>query len=233
MEEEEVKKIAVHVCDTERQRALACCSEFGVTMQNTAGIDEIVPKAMGMKGVEVDFTLLEKGKGPNEVEVKSRPQRIDLSAIPVHDKAQYVSGASTKSSMGSDDFIHFDIGDGQEFQQLRFNHKVRRKLRRALDLAETKKEQLVREKATRLLEQQGQRIPEILHTPIRPAANKGHRILPSGKIETQKMERVRSRMALLEFNNRMRVLRKQAKETAILAGLRKHAEATGRILLSE
>lgn len=40
-------------------------------------------------------------------------------------------------------------------------------------------------------------------------------------------------MDLAEFNTRMRVLRRQAKEAAIYAGLHKHAEVTGRIPTDE
>ena len=40
---------------------------------------------------------------------------------------------------------------------------------------------------------------------------------------------MRSRLELAEFNKIMKVLRRQAKQTAIEAGLRKHAEVMGRI----
>ena len=229
LEDEESKKIAIYVCDVERQRAMAFCRELGLTLQNTAGVDEIKPKAMGMKGIEVDFNSLEKGEGRNEVEMKHRVKRADLSDLPDDNKAQYISSAPAGSRSTQEEFIELDVGDGVDFQQLQYNHKVRRKLRRAIDMAEARKEQLVRERAKDLLERQGTTVPAMLHRPVRPVTNKGHRLLANGKVETAKMERIRSRTALLDFNLRMRVLRAQAREAAIFAGLRKHAEATGRI----
>ena len=229
LEDEESKKIAVYVCDIERQRAMAVCKKMGLSLQNTTGVDQIKPKAMGMKGIEVDFDSLEKGKGRNEVELRNGAKRIDLSDIPDHNVAQYVSGKPTTPRVAPEDFIELDVGEGQDFQQLKYNHKVRRKLRRAIDIAESKREQLVRDRVMEELVRQGKTIPAILHRPVRPVTNKGHRIIGNGKIETAKMERIRSRTALLDFNLRMRVLRGQAREAAIFAGLRKHAEATGRI----
>ena len=66
-------------------------------------------------------------------------------------------------------------------------------------------------------------------TQLKPLNVKGHRILDNGRVETAKQERVRARMELTEFNSNMKVLRRQAKEAAIYAGLKKHAELTGKI----
>ena len=69
-------------------------------------------------------------------------------------------------------------------------------------------------------------------TCIRPVNVRGQRILKNGTLETTKRERVRTRIELTEYNRAARVLRKQAKQTAVEAGLRKHAELTGKLSLT-
>ena len=128
-----------------------------------------------------------------------------------------------------DEFIKLDVGHGQDFQTLNFNHKLRRKLRRAIDNAESRKEMLVRERTIEYFKNRGDDVPPILLTSLKPLNVKGHRILDNGKLETAKQERVRARMELTEFNLQMKVLRRQAKDAAVYAGLKKHAVLTGKI----
>jgi len=53
--------------------------------------------------------------------------------------------------------------------------------------------------------------------------------MPDGTLETAKQERVRSKVELAEFNKMAKVLRRQAKEMAVEAGIRIYLELMGRI----
>ena len=230
LEDEEAKKIAVELSIIQRKRALACCASLGFTLENTEGINDIKPKALGMKGVEVDFNTIDKGERRSNIKVLASSMRLDLSSVPEYSKAEYVSFSQRNSQPGQPgDFIQLDVGEGQDYESLNYNHKLRRKLRRALEYAEVRKEMLVRQRALDYHEKKGLEAPAILRTEAKPTSIRGQRILENGSLETAKQERVRARMELAEFNARMRVLRRQAKEAAIYAGLRKHAEVTGRI----
>lgn len=189
---------------------------------------------MGMRGLEVDFEAFEKlNKLRSDTEPKTTSRRVDLSAIPQDGKAEFVPSGRSDGQGNAEEFISFDTGEGQDFEKLNFNHKVRRKLRRAIEHAEIEKEVLVRQHALQACQDRGLEVPAILRTDTRPNNSKGQRILENGTIESAKQERVRARMELADFNARMRVLRRQAKEIAIYAGLRKHAELTGRIPIEE
>lgn len=229
MEDEESKKIAVDINVMERKAALDCCTALGFTVANTSGTDEIKPKALGMKGVEVDFNAIEAGATRSTIKSKTNSKRVDLGSISKDEKATYVGTGNRGDNGDAEDFITLDVGEGQDHETLNYNHKLRRKLRRAIDDAEIRKETLVRQHAIDYYKDKGMEPPAELLTPYKPLNVKCARILENGTLETAKQERVRARMELAEFNTQMRVLRKQAKEAAIYAGLKKYAELTGRI----
>lgn len=233
IEDEESKKIAVDINALERKAALDCCAALGFTLANTTGVDEIKPRALGMKGVEVDFDAIEIGESRGDVKPKKSNSRVNLSDVPDHAKAEYISTGQRSEDGEPEDFIKLDVGEGQDFETFNYNHKLRRKLRRAIDNAEIRKEMLVRQRALDHCDQKNMEVPPVLKTPYKPINVKGQRILENGTLETAKQERVRARLELAEFNTQMRILRKQAKEAAIYAGLRKHAELIGKIPLSD
>ena len=233
VEDEESKKIAVDINILERKVALDYCAALGFTLANTTGVDDIKPRVLGMKGVEVDFDTIKTAETRRDVKPKNANCRVNLGDVPDHPKAEYVPTGQRSENGDLEDFIKLDIGEGQDFETLNYNHKLRRKLRRAIDDAEIRKEMLVRQRALEYYNDKNMEIPPHLTTSYKPINAKGQRILENGTLETAKQERVRARLELAEFNSQMRVLRKQAKEAAILAGLRKHAELTGKIPLVE
>ena len=234
VEDEESKKIAVDINAVERKVALDFCAALGFTLANTPGVDEIKPRALGMKGVEIDFDAIEIGENRSDVKPKKSSKRVDLSDVLEHTKAEYIPNSQRNEVEGEpEEFIKLDVGEGQDFETLNYNHKLRRKLRRAIDNAQIRKEILVRQRALDYYHEKGADAPSELRTPYKPVNAKGQRILENGTLETAKQERVRARMELAEFNTQMRVLRKQAKDAAMYAGLRKHAELTGKITPSE
>lgn len=229
LEDEESRKIAVDVNIMERQAALDHCASLGFTLANTSGVDEIKPRARGMKGVEVDFNAIEVSESRTDVKPKHGSKRVDLSNVPKDAKAAYIPSGQRGDGGDLEEFIKFDAGEEHDFKALSYNHKLRRKLRRAIDNAEISKEILVRQRAIDYYKEKGLEVPALLQTPPKPLNISGQRILDNGMFETAKQERMRARMELAEFNTQMRVLRKQAKDAAIYAGLRKHAELTGKI----
>ena len=232
IEDEESKKIAVDISTLERKMALELCAALDFTLANTAGVDEVKPRALGMKGIDVDFDTIEVGESRSDVKPKKANSRVNLGDVPDHAKAEYINTGEQSDDGELQDFIKLDVGEGQDFERLNYNHKLRRKLRRAIDNAEICKEMLVRQRALDLYHGQNIEVPPELRTPYKPINIKGQRILENGMFETAKQERVRARMELAEFNIQMRILRKQAKEAAIYAGLRKHAELMGKIPFS-
>ena len=186
-----------------------------------------------MKGVEVDFDAIEIGESRSDVKPKKANSRVNLGDVPSHAKAEYIPTTRRGEDGEPEDFIKLDVGEGQDFETLNYNHKLRRKLRRAIDNAEIRKEMLVRQRAYDYCNEKKIEVPPELTTPYKAINVKGQRILENGTFETAKQERVRARMELAEFNSQMRILRKQAKEAAIYAGLRKHAELTGKIRSSD
>ena len=186
-----------------------------------------------MKGVEVDFDAIEIGESRSDVKPKKANSRVNLGEVPNHAKAEYIPTTRRGEDGEPEDFIKLDVGEGQDFETLNYNHKLRRKLRRAIDNAEIRKEMLVRQRACDYCNEMNIQIPPVLTTPYKAINVKGQRILENGTFETAKQERVRARMELAESNSQMRILRKQAKDAAIYAGLRKHAELTGKIKSSD
>jgi len=252
-EEEESKKIAIEVNEAERARAMELCASLGFTLENTEGVSDIKPKALGMKGQEVDFDAIEPSDKAGTIRLKDppliqqqqkpkTPKRVDLGGIsgnarpliPHARKHKHIQAEETPADGA--DFLKLDIGPDNDdsnhhHQALSYNHRLRRKLRRALDNCLIAQETLVREACIAHLHNTSPDapIPPILKTAYKPTNTRGARILESGALETAKQERVRARVELAEFNKYMKVLRRQAKQKAIEAGLRKHAEATGRI----
>ena len=230
LEDEESKKIAVDVNIMERQVAMEHCAALGFTLSNTPGVDEIKPRAFGMKGVEVDFDAIEIGESRSDVKPKVNSNRVDLGSAPKDQKATYIpTGDRREGTVNAEEFIKLDIGEGQDFETLNYNYKLRKKIRRAIDNAEIQKESLIRQRAIDYYKEKDMETPPILETALKPVITKGQRILENGLFETAKQERVRARIDLAEFNTQMRVLRKQAKDASIHAGLRKYAEVTAKV----
>jgi hypothetical protein len=244
MEDEERKRLAVQVNRHNRKDALEAAAALGFTLENVEGVDEIQPKTTGMKGLQIDFDKLEyDGDRPSgliiaEEKLRERPKgnRVDLGAVP--DESQVSSVFARKhasgpnaNTLGQQDFVGFDkdASRGPEAQAISYNHKVRRKLRRAMEGAKIRKEMLVRSKAIEHCEKNGLEIPATLTTPENPVSIRGQRTLPSGLLENAKQERTRAKVELTEFNKQARVLRKQAKEMAVEAGIRIYLELMGRI----
>ena len=148
----------------ERKAALDLCQALGFTIENTPGTDEIKPKALGMKGVDVDFDAIEKSDRQGDIRLKkptanSSSKRVDLSKAAKSGKVEYISTGPNEAQDEGNEFIEFEVGQGQEYQTLNFNHKVRRKLRRAIDNAEIKKEMLVRDRTIEHLKGKGEEVP--------------------------------------------------------------------------
>lgn len=261
-EEEESKKIAIKVNETERAHVMELCASLGFTLENTAGVSDIKPKALGMKGQGIDFDAIEPSDKAGTIRLKDpslaqqhqhqqhqqqklkTPKRVDLGGIsgnarpliPLARKRNLIKAEEEETSTNGADFLKLDIGpddddDNHHHEALSYNHRLRRKLRRALDNCLIAQETLVREACIAYLHTHhpDAPLPPILKTAYKPINARGARILENGGLETAKQERVRARVELAEFNRYMKVLRRQAKQKAIEAGLRKYAEATGRI----
>ena len=241
MEDEERKKLATEITLKHRRDAMKVCEELGFTLHNVEGVTQVQPRALGMKGVDVDFSQLEfVGDNPSGLRVaskepkKEKPKgnRVDLGAIAPETMTKTVYGPyNTTGNPGSLDqnFVEFEDDAGQEYQQLNFNHRLRRKLRRAMEAAQVKKELLVREASIKHCEERSLEVLPVLRTPTKPENVRGQRTMPDGTLETAKQERVRSRVELAEFNRNAKILRAQAKQKAGEAGIRIYLELMGRI----
>ena len=236
VEEAQAKKIAIDLSRYRRQRAMDCCVQLGYTLENTPGVDEITPRALGMKGHAVDFEAIQANglltAEDNHTNGKSgskSKKRVDLSTVPEHATSYLAAKDDASNSSTEDEFIKLDDVNDQDNEALKFNHKTRRKLRRAIESAQIRKELLVRERAREHYVKQGLKPPPELETLARPISKRGQRLQENGTFETAKAERGRLRLELTEFNKAARVLRKQAKEISLEAGLRVYAEMTGRI----
>jgi hypothetical protein len=203
------------------------CAQLGFTLENVEGVAEIQPRVLGMKGMEVDFGMIEVGDAPSALKMKSN--RVNLGVISDESKALHLKTAEQDEEELMQDFIKFEEGEGQDFEALTYNHRLRRKLRRAIIAADIKKELLVREKTIQYLTDNNMEVPPVLKTSGKVVNERQPRTLPNGLLETAKQERVRLRVELTEFNVSARVLRAQAKEKATYAGLRIYAELTGQI----
>jgi hypothetical protein len=242
MEDEERKKLAIQVTHKNRREAMEVCEGLGFTLHNVDGVTEIQPRALGMKGMDVDFSKLEfVGETESGLRVTSKEEkkrekpkgnRIDLGAIAPESVTHTMYGPyNTSGNPASLDqnFVEFGDEGGHEYQQLNYNHRLRRKLRRAMEAAQVKKELLVREAAIKHCEESNIEVPSVLRTSAKPENTRGQRTMPDGTLETPKQERVRSRVELAEFNRNAKILRAQAKEKAIEAGIRIYLELMGRI----
>lgn len=260
-EDHEAKAIAVELNTFQRRVAMAVCGDLGFTLENTEGVQDIVPIVRGLKGKSIDWDNLEIGKG-TDIQLKGQKSaysaasnRVDLSKAAGEGSLHYIGGGNNMEIddigfAGDDDgneedddedddlaanqdMLKLDVGDDQAHENVNFNHRTRRKIRRALDNQQIQREVLVREKAIKYLEEQGLPVPSILRSSPKPVHEKGARLLENGSLETEKQERIRQRIELTEFNNNAKVLRRQAKEIALEAGLRVYAEMTGRIAKPE
>jgi hypothetical protein len=188
-----------------------------------------------MKGKEVDFDAIQIGTRPSELKIKdeklakqfkpgTQGNRVDLGRMADEWKVKEVLYDEDTPEEMEGDYVGFDFGDEaaneQQFEALNYNHKLRRKLHRALEAAQIEKEKLVRAKAREHCEQNGLLVPPELAAEYKPIKLVGKRILADGSIETEKQERVRKRLELAEYNKAAKVLRQQAKAEAIEAGLR-------------
>ena len=235
VEKQEAKKIAVEIADFDRKMALECCAVLGYTLKSTPGVDDIQPILLGMKGQKVDFDALEIDETTHEVKLKDPKKstsggRVDLSTFS-KDVDAYIGPSGPRDGDGdaAGDFLKFEAGDDQHFEAISYNHKLRRKVRRALEQAQIKRELLVRERARAACIEMGIEVPPELSSIFKPVHVTGQRVLENGALETAKSERVRARLELAEFNRNAKALRKQAKDIAMESGLRIHAELTGRI----
>ncbi|KAI9842135.1 MAG: hypothetical protein M1838_003254 [Thelocarpon superellum] len=235
VEQEAAKTVMVEINRTERRLAMEACTALGFTLANTPGVEDIKPRALGMKGVEVDFEKLEAaeraaaGTTPKSTQKKGR---VDLGQIADESKARHFSSQHGAIEDGPGEFISLDdgtgYGDATDATTMKYNHKVRRKLRRAIEAADMKQEGVVRQRALEYCTEKGIEPPAALLTPLELIDIKGRRVLHDGTLETDKQERVRSRLELIEYNKAARVLRAQAKNVATEAGLIKFAELTGK-----
>src|SRR4051812_28031190 len=120
---------------------------------------------MGMKGVEVDFDMLEVGQTPSCVQVKqNRNNRVNLRAAPLESKAKLLPVGEETPAEAPGESVSLDIGEGQDFEAINYNHKTRRKLRRALEAAEIAKEMVVRKAALEYCQENDIEPPEELKT---------------------------------------------------------------------
>ncbi|MCJ1288361.1 hypothetical protein MMC26_007716 [Xylographa opegraphella] len=189
--------------------------------EDEEGVAEIKPKALGMRGLEVDFDSLElvgslsdvKSRGQSDP-INRNKRRVDLSGAAGMESA-HIMPTGVRNDGDPGDFIKLDLSEGQDHEALNYNHKLRRKLRRAIETADIKKESLVRERAAERCQAIGMDpLPELV-TPAKPIHLRGERVLEDGTLETAKAERVRLGLELAEFNKAARVLRAQAKELAM------------------
>jgi len=243
VEQEEAKRIEIEVNLAERRRAMEVCAELGFTLDNVEGVADIKPKALGMKGQEVDFGIFEIGDRPSQLRIKdekralelkdgkAKGNRVDLSKVADESKTKILTSDGSTPAGLEGDFVSLDFGgamDGQQFEALNYNHKLRRKLHRAIEAAQIQKELLVRAKAKEHCESKGIEVPPELAAEYKPIKLAGRRILEDGTLETEKQERVRKRLELAEYNKAAKVLRQQAKAEATEAGLRLFAKLTGK-----
>ncbi|KAL8829890.1 MAG: hypothetical protein Q9170_005975 [Blastenia crenularia] len=229
-EDEESKKIAVEINDAERRVALDLCETLGFTITNTPGTEAIKPRVLGLRGKEVDLDAVQTLNRKEDANQRKR-KRVDLGGVAGQAQENVLPTSSDARAMIDEEFIKLDVGPGQDHEALSYNHKLRRKLRRALDNAQVQKEMLVRQRAVDYLHANKVEPPLELKTNDKAVNVRGVRVLENGATETAKQERIRARLDLAEFNQASRVLRKQAKQCAIEAGLRKHAELAGRLPL--
>lgn len=184
----------------ERKIALDYCTDLGFTTSNTVGVDEIRPRALGIKGKEVNFDAVRFRNPPNGVRTKPKRTRVDLGDAPVVAQTEIIPACLEECEGKTEEFIKLDVGEGQDFETLNYNHKMRRKLLRAIENAELRKETLVRQRALCHYKQHGIEPPVDFNTPLKVHNIKGQRILEDESIETARQKRMHARMELAEYN---------------------------------
>ncbi|MCJ1427301.1 hypothetical protein MMC29_005204 [Sticta canariensis] len=229
MEDEESKKIAVAVNKVDRKAALDHCMQLGFTLANTPGVGAIKPRVKGLKGIKVDFDAIDIGESRNTIKSETNKKRVDLDEVPNHVRTNDIPTGVPRNSEEQEEFIKLDVGESQEHESLQYNHRFRRKLRRTIDDVQVRRELLVRQRALDHYAGKSEGPPAVLLTPPKPLNVRGRRILENGALETAKQERVWKREESSEKNRAARILRQQAKQVAVEAGLQKHAELTGRL----
>ncbi|KAL9592960.1 MAG: hypothetical protein Q9219_007701, partial [cf. Caloplaca sp. 3 TL-2023] len=227
-EDEESKKIAVEISDAERKVALDICETLGFTIANTSAAKDIKPRVLGLRGKEAEIDAVQALDRSSDLNPKNG-KRVNLGAIAKQAQERISPTGDDANATVDKEFIRLDVGTDKEREAINYNHKFRRKLRRALDNAQVQREMLVRQRAIDFLQANDIDPPPEIKTNGKPVNNRGSRILENGTTETAKQERVRARLDLAEFNQASKVLRKQAKRCAIEAGLRRHAQLTGRL----
>ena len=118
IEDEESKKIAIDINILERKAALEYCAALGFTLTNTTGVDDIKPRALGMKGIEVDFDAIEIGGSRGDVKPKKANSKVNLDHVPDHKKAEYMSTGQRLEGGELEDFIELDVGEGRDLETL-------------------------------------------------------------------------------------------------------------------
>lgn len=226
-EEREERKIAVDISIHERRQALEICKAFGYTLENSEGLDEIQPRILGLKGASIDIERALAGHSTAHTN-SSEKKRVDLSAARGAQET-YLAPTEARTDPAPEDFLRLEAGEGEDYEATNYNHRLRRKVRRAVEAAEMQKEEKVRDRLRTYCQEGGFEVPIELNTPLAPVHGTGQRTMDNGTLETAKAERVRKRLELAEFNAATKVLRKQAKELATEAGLRIFAELTGQI----
>lgn len=219
------KRIHLEVDERERRLAMEFCKHHGFTIENTEGTSDIKPRVLGMKGKELDVDRLEEVLHAAEEKLRAQradeakygkhnSHRVDLSKVKDEADTIFV-GAGEGDAGGMDgDFVAFDFGDNDEpvaDDDVNYNHKMRRKLNRAIIAAQIKKENLVRAKTLAYCKEKGLDIPEEFTASHRPCKLLNRRMLINGTIETAKQERVRRRVETAKYNELARAFRKTCK----------------------
>lgn len=225
-ESEAVKKIHVEVDEWERRNAMAFCNSLGFTIENTEGAKDIKPRVLGMKGKELDIDNLESVLRAAEEKLAAekadlekygdhRAGRVDLGKVQDESKATLILGSGEADQSGMDgDFISFDVDDNDEpvaEDDVNYNHKMRRKLNRAILGAQIKKENLVRARALAHCKANGIEVQTGFTAAHQPVKLDNHRMLIDGSMETAKQERIRKRVETAKYNELARAFRKIAK----------------------
>ena len=191
VENEKSKKIAVEVNEAGRRTPLSLCETLEFTIANTPGTEYIKPRTLGMRGREVDANAIPAGKVQSNVEER-RGKRVDLGEVAKTVNETYVPVDDVRDSVNNQPFNKFDVSESQDHEALNLNHKLRRKLRRALDNAQIQKELLVRQRVVDHLKAKGIVLPNELLTDDKATNFKGTRILENGATETTKQEQARA-----------------------------------------
>ncbi|KAL8857043.1 MAG: hypothetical protein Q9178_006335 [Gyalolechia marmorata] len=136
----------------------------------------IKPQKLGMRGREVDPDPIPASKVQSNVEQR-RGKRVDLGEVAKPVNETYVPIDDLRDSVDYKPFIKFDVSESQDHEALNLNHKLRRRLRRALDNAQIQKKMLVRQRVVDHLKAKGIAIPKKLLTNGKAKNFKGTRIL--------------------------------------------------------